>query len=326
MKVGIDSFALHPLKLQPLAILEWAHAHHFDGVQFGFLGDDPGLWREVRAEADRRGLYTHVSVSSPNVHLGKLDRATTLARLTVQIERAAACGWHELHSSLGGPDTRYQHPVPWTTHLADATSLIQDLRPVLRAHHSRIDLETHGEITTFELVRLVETAGPDIAGVCLDTANTLCFAENPVAAARRVAPYTHLTHAKDGIVYFCPTGIMRQGRPPGQGQVDWTLILPLLAAHEPDLPLSIEDHKWLFSADVFLPAWHQANPDLPREELAQVVHLAWQTTQRFASGDLPDPAAYEAIPYADQLEARLSSGRAYLAALASAPQAPPAQA
>lgn len=321
MRVGIDAFALHPLKLDALGMLDWAAAHHFAGVQFGYLGDDPGHWREVRAEADRRGLYSHVSVASPNPHLGRQDGPALLATLTAQIERAAACGWHELHASLGGPDTRYRHAVPWPTHLADATALLGQLGPVLRACGSRIDLETHGEITTFELVRLVEAVGPDTAGVCLDTANTLCFAEDPVAAARRVAPYTHLTHAKDGILYFCATGLMRQGRPPGQGQVDWPRLLPLLAAHEPDLPLSIEDHKWLFSADIFLPEWHAANPDLSREELARVVHLAWQTTARIAAGQLPAPDAYEAIPYADQLEERLTAGRAYLAGLAAAPGA-----
>jgi sugar phosphate isomerase/epimerase len=318
MQVGVDAFALHPLKLTPLAMLEWASARQFAGVQFGYLGDDPGLWREVRAEADRRGLYSHVSVASPNPYLGKQDAAALRATLTAQIERAAASGWHELHSSLGGPETRYRHAVPWPTHLADATALLRQLGPVLRACRSRINLETHGEVTSFELVRLIEAVGADIAGVCLDTANTLCFAENPVAAARRVAPYTHLTHAKDGLVYFCATGIMRQGRPPGQGQVDWPQLLPILAAHQPDLPLSIEDHKWLFSADIFLPAWHQANPDLSREELAQVVQLAWQTTQRIAAGELPDPERYEAIPYAEELEARLTSGRAYLAAQAAA--------
>ncbi len=312
MKVGIDTFSLHPLKLDPIDMLHWAAERGFDGLQFGYLGDRRETWTEVRAEADRLGLYSHTSINTPNPHLAKLAPDALVEKLSGQIAWAAACGWHELHSSMGGPETRYAHEVPWTTQLADTEAVLKKLGPVLRDHGSRIDLETHGEITTFELVRLVEGAGPDIAGVCFDTANVLCFAEDPVAAARRVAPYTHLTHSKDGIVYLFEKGIQRQGRPPGRGAVDWEQVLPILGEYSPDLPLSIEDHKWLFSADIFLPAWHASNPDLSREELSRVVEMAWQTSQRIAAGELPVPAEYEEIPYADEVEERLTSGRDYL--------------
>jgi hypothetical protein len=67
---------------------------------------------------------------------------------------------HELHSSLGGGDERYLDPVPWTQQLADSTRFIRSLAPVLRQHGSRIDLETHGDTTTWELVRLAEDVGP----------------------------------------------------------------------------------------------------------------------------------------------------------------------
>ena len=66
MKVGIDTFSLHPLKLGAMAQLDWIHAHGFDGAQFGRLGDDPGQMREVRQRADALGMYSHISVRSPN--------------------------------------------------------------------------------------------------------------------------------------------------------------------------------------------------------------------------------------------------------------------
>ncbi len=315
MKVGIDGFSLHPLALDAFGQLKWVAEHSFDGIQFGVLDDDAGRNREVRAEADRLGLYSHVSVSSPNRHLGDGDAAARVERISRQVEQAAACGWHELHTTLGGPDTRYAHEVPWPRQLADAFTLVNDLAPVLRNYGSRLNFETHGEITTFEIVRLIEQTGPDIAGCCLDTANVLVFAEDPVAAARRVAPYTHLTHSKDGIVYFCETGIERQGRPPGEGVVDWRTILPILAEHAPDLPLSIEDHKWQFRVDIFTPVWHAANPDLSREELCRFVEIAWGVQQRIDRGELPRPVAYEAVPYADEMEARLLRGQAHLKGL-----------
>ncbi len=89
-------------------------------------------------------------------------------------------------------------------------------------------------------------------------------------------------------------------------------MLPILAEHAPGLHLSIEDHKWLFEAHIFDEHWLDLHPDLTREELARVVRIAWQCQQRIASGALPDPAAYEGIPYKDEIETRLEAGRAHL--------------
>jgi len=317
MRVGIDTFSLHPLELDAFGQLDWIAAHGFDGAQFGRLGDDPGKLRDVRARADELGLYSHVSVTSPNPHLSKGTEAALVDRIAAEVARAAACGWRELHSSLGDDATRYRHDVPWPQHLADAARVLSRLAPCLRDHGSRINLEPHGDATTWELARLAEDVGGDVCGVCLDTANVLCFAEDPVAAARRAAPYTHLTHTKDAILYFCGTGVRRQGRPPGEGVLDWETILPILAEHEPELPLSIEDHKWLFDARIFDPSWLAQQPDLTRDELAEFVRLAWTCQEVIERGALPDPEAYEAVPYATQMEARLGAGRDHLRELLS---------
>jgi sugar phosphate isomerase/epimerase len=315
MRVGIDTFTIRGLGLDPIGQLDWIAEHGFAGAQFGGLAGDPGRMREVREHADALGLYSHISVPSVNPHRAKGSADERCEQVRRQVERAAACGWHELATSLGGPDDRYESAVSWPDQLAGSAEMLRSLAPVLREHGSRINLEDHGEATTFEIVRIVESVGPDVVGVCLDTANVLCFAEDPVAAARRVARYTHLTHAKDAIVYFAGRGVRRQGRPPGQGVVDWERILPILAEHEPDLPLSIEDHKWLFDAEIFDPAWHTDQPDLSREELAEFVRLAWDCQRRIITGELPDPDEYEAVPYQDQMTERLASGRDYLCGL-----------
>jgi len=318
MRVGVDTFTLRDLKLDPFQQLDFIHRFGLDGAQFGGVkglsaGRDAGELRAIRERADELGLYTQVSLSiSPNPHLAGLPPDELEAEIRRDIEAAAACGWHELHASMGGGNERYLHPAPWTQHLADTAAVVRRLGPVLREHGSRIDIETHGDVTTFELIRLIEDVGPDIAGICLDTANLLCQCEDPVEAAKRAAPYTHLTHLKDGAISFIPTGYRRQSLPAGRGLLEWRAILPILAVEEPNLPLSIEDHKWLFDFHVFDPHWLRLHPDLTREEFAKVMQFACRCEQRIREGTLPEPNTYEKIPHVDEVEERLAAARDYL--------------
>jgi len=317
MKVGLDSYSLHPLERDEVGRLAYCRDHGFAGLQAGNLrrtspGLDPGPLKAFRDAADAMGLYTEVSVGPINPHGAGRRPDEIVEGLPAQIESAAACGWNELHAALGGPRERYELATPWPRQLADCTDILRRVAPVLRHHGCRINLETHGDTTTWELVRLCEAVGPDCIGICLDTANVLLFGEHPTDAARRAAPYTHMTHAKDAILYFTDEGLTRQGRPPGRGCVDWNAILPILAAHAPDLTLSIEDHKMVFTAPIFDADWLAQQPDLTRDELARTVALAWSVHRRIIAGEIPDPDQYERIPFADEMDERLAFGRDYL--------------
>ena len=317
MQVGLDTFSIRELKLGGIQTLDWLKDHRFAGGQFGQLKSlsqtlDPAELKKVRAYADELELYTDVSVSSCNVYRVDQPIDEYQKDVTRQIELAAECGWHELHTAFGGGEERYVDAVSWVDQIAHAASFIRSLAPVLRAHESRINIETHGDITTFEVIRLIEDVGPDIAGFCLDTANLFCQCEHPTRGAQRAAPYVHMTHIKDAMITFTDTGYRRQSLPPGRGVLDWRAILPILAEYEPNLKLSIEDHKWLFDFHVFDPHWLRLHPDLTKEEFASVMQIAWKCQQRMMSGELPVPEEYNALPYLDELEDRLGFGRDFL--------------
>lgn len=313
MRVGLDVFSIRELELTAFGQLDWIKNHGFDGAQFGVLGTDIGRLREIQAYADQQGLYVYASVSSPNPHLQNKSPDAQQAEIIAQVQAAAAAGWHELHSTLGSDANRYRHDsIEWPQQLRDSTTMLQRLAPVLKDTASRINLEPHFDTTTFELVRICETVGPAVCGICLDTANVMLFGEHPVRAAERAAPYTHLTHTKDAFVYFGEKGLMRQTTAPGDGCLDWPAILAALGRYEPDLPLSIEDHKWLFGAEIFESWWHAEQTDLSRKELAATIALAWKEQQRITAGDRMNPDAYEKIPYRNELEDRLHKGRDYL--------------
>ncbi len=316
MKIGIDSFTIRELNLNPYQCLDYAKQRGLAGVQFGGMSGlsstrDVEEILHIRDYADSLGMYINVSLEMCNPLLLQQSENEVRNVMIHDIKAFSKAGWHELSCIISENDERYKHPVPWNTHISKSIDFLQSLRPVLEECGSRINIENHGD-STFDILQVVEAVGPDICGVCLDTGNTLINAEDPVMAARRVAPYTHLTHIKDGIVFFSANGVSRQGKAPGQGIVDLENIIAILGEYNPNLNLSIEDHKWVFEFPVFEEKWFAPNQDLTPYEFGQYIQLVKKVEQKLANGELPPVEAYEAIPYLEQMEERITSGAEYL--------------
>jgi sugar phosphate isomerase/epimerase len=319
MRVGLDG------KHQPgMPTLEYVRERGLDGASFRSPENftptlDEGALRAARAFADDHGLYFELGVGRVNPYVfdknpelvtwGDGDYRTGFQRA---VRACLGAGCRELWCVTGTYTDRFQGKAPWPEQLRATQEFLLYLSPFLRDVGCRLNLETHEEVTIPELVRLVEAVGPDVLGLCMDTANILARAADPAEAGRRIAPYVHMMQAKDAIVTFVEDGLQRQVRPCGEGVVDWAGLLPALGEHCPDLNLSLEDHKGLMAIPIFDPAWRAGHPDLTVDELAQVVRLAWQTERRVASGELIPPAEYEAIPFAQQKEARQKASVGYL--------------
>ncbi len=340
MRVGVDGKTISGLAQPgPGALLVHAHQHGLEGVFFRSILDlsptlDPGELREVRAQADALGLYLEVGVGIVNPYataeapkirvLGAGDYRLGMERL---IRAAQAIGCTELWAVTGSykPELpgffaidRFRTDAPWPDQLAATERFLSTLAPILRDLGCRLNIETHEEITSFEVVRLVEAVGPDVLGVTFDTANVLINAEDPVAAARRVAPYVHLTHLRDAVLSFTPGGLIRQVHPCGQGILDWAAILTILAEYAPTLNLSIEamSPQVLMGLPIFDPRWQAVHPDLTVAEVAEITRLARLGEGRaIPDGPSATTAAHEQ-PFGEaQKIAFLQESAAYLRAI-----------
>lgn len=305
----------------------------FDGMYYKspqYLSEslDSGKLKAAREYADELGLYLEVGLGRVNPYnTNEAPKVWMLGggnyRLGMEkiIRAAAEMGCHELVGVTAGWKgqysgyfciDRFRTDVSWTEQLRATARFLSALAPTLRDCGSRINLETHEEITSFEILRIIEEIGSDVVGVALDTANVLSRGEDPVAAARRTAPYCHQTHAKDAILFFSPNGVVRQVRPCGQGIVDWPAVVALLKQYNPDLNLTIEDHKGFMPIDFFNAEWRQAHPDLNLAEMGELIRLARECDLKLRSGEIAAVEAYEAIPYADQMHERLRASLTHL--------------
>ncbi|GAA5094504.1 sugar phosphate isomerase/epimerase [Microbacterium yannicii] len=246
---------------------------------------------DVTAAARERGLYLEAGAGKVNPFAMPEDPTTRglgdgdwLAGMARKLEAAAGCGIREVWAAttnyqfrLRGMRAcdRFRTDVTWPEQLAATAKVLGMLAPVVRDLGLHLNLETHEEISSFEVVRLVEEAGPDAFGITFDSANVVVRGEDPVAAARRVAAYTRQTHLRDVVLVPNEHGIGRLIAPIGEGVIDWDGMLSALAS-APAQNYSIEgvfpgmrEHLGTeMSLFVDDPQWRSSHVDLTDEELA----------------------------------------------------------
>jgi sugar phosphate isomerase/epimerase len=302
-------------ELGPIGVLEDAARNGFDGVFFRTVLDlspalDPGTLAAIRETADRLGLYLEVGLGKVNPYntpeapevraIGQGDYLLGMVRM---IEACVAIGCTELWADTANyqrydwgihANDRFRTDVTWEDQLDATRKLLLRLAPILRDRGCRLNLETHEEITTHELTRMIEAVGPDVVGITLDLANVVIRGENPVDAARRAAPYVHLTHLRDVVLTFQPYGLERDVRACGDGVIDWSEVLAALREYQPALNLSIEgvSGPGRNRIEIFDPAWQAAHPDLDIRELMDLVRMAHETERRMVRGEIPGRDAY----------------------------------
>ncbi|TNM50207.1 sugar phosphate isomerase/epimerase [Nocardioides albidus] len=274
---------------------------------------DAGLLRDVADTAAGLGLYLELGVGKVNPYMTaelpevrRLGDGSYVAGMERMIEAAAAIGCHELWTATGNfqsglpglhKNDRYRRDAPWSDQLAATERLLARLAPVLRACGSRLNLETHEEITTPDVVRLVEAVGPDVVGVTFDSANVYVHGETAEAAARRVAPYTRMCHLRDVVIVHGPEAPDRYLVPCGEGVVDWAEVLGSLLGANPDLHLTIEPagpHQPAMQIWYDDPRWRVAHPDLDPLELDAVLDCVGAYEHHVRSFDRPDAARLRA--------------------------------
>jgi sugar phosphate isomerase/epimerase len=321
MRVGVDGRKIpRAEEYGPFKSFNHAQEMGMEGLFFRTVLEmsptlDHGEMREIKAHADSLGMYVESGLGKVNPYaspeapeLRAAGDGDILLGFRRMLEACHAGGIAEVWIGTANfkgqyrgnlSYDRFRTDVTWEEQLEASARFLKKLAPIARDLGIHMNMETHEEITTFEVVRLVEEIGPDVLGITFDIANVTHRGEDPVAAAHRVAKYTRQTHLKDIVHEFVPDGAVRQMRPCGQGVVDYSVILPLLYEHNPNLNLTIENasnagQTWM---ECFSPVWHASHKDLTTSELAEWFRLTHLYDTKTASGEWPTLAEYSSIPF-----------------------------
>jgi 3-oxoisoapionate decarboxylase len=279
--------------LAPIAILDRAKALGLDGVLFGnILSVVPDLdattLGELRQAAEERGLILNVGVGTfnparperckPLIDAGGGDMVKGLERV---LRAMPTLGAKTVFFVVGMIEDRDDPVVPWSAQLQGVIGGIKALAPALHESGTRLLIKTHEEISSFEILRIIEAVGPELLGIAHDPVNVVCRLEDAVECTRRIAPHVAQVHIDDAYVTFDGDTMRRYLTMLGTGDIDWPALLALV----PHATRWIEFHRGQFAMPVFDKAWVAAQSDATLQEYRQLL----SDTVRNARTDRPVP-------------------------------------
>ncbi|MBN1672587.1 MAG: sugar phosphate isomerase/epimerase [Kiritimatiellae bacterium] len=167
----------------------------------------------LQADAARRGLALEVGTSG-----------LTAENLAIHLRIAKRLNAALIRMVIDTPD---YHPADETV-----TGLLKDAAPECAAAGVRLAIENHDRFTARRLAALIERAGSDWIGVCLDTVNSFGALEGPEAVLDLLGPLTVNLHVKDFTVRRVPhlMGFDIRGAPAGEGRLDIPRLLERLSS------------------------------------------------------------------------------------------------
>lgn len=235
----------HPAPLGPVGLMDAAAEMELAGVEIPLSRRVPSFdgktvevaddRADIRAELARRGLRLvadyGIIADHPAEHL--------CAYLKTAAQAGAKCVRATLSAVLCGD--RRTLEGGWDRRLAETAARLREALPVAEDLGLCIAVENHQDATTDDLLRLADMAGNSPAlGVTLDAGNPLAVGEEPVEAARRLAPIIRHIHLKDYTIHFAREGFRLVRCAAGDGVVDFPAILGIVRANGHDVLPGIE--------------------------------------------------------------------------------------
>jgi len=160
---------------------------------------------------------------------------------------------------------------------------------------ARINVKTHEDLASVEVLSLVQGLDPAVFSIGLDVANLVVRGEDPHAVARNLGPSIRMTHLEDLVLFPVPHGYRRRLRALGEGVLDWDPLLgSLLDSGVRDFTL--EQHRGKFDTPVFDRSWFRHEPHLDAPELGQLARLGVLTHDGVARGEIPTLADWDDDP------------------------------
>ena len=286
-RLGLDTYSLRAQSWDAFQQLDYCAAHGVAIVHFSEPRLIGGLERahleRVKAHADSLGLDIEVGMLSicPTSGIFDATQGTAEEQLGRMIDAAVICGSPLVRCVLGNTFDR-RTPGGIERHIEQLLKVLRQIRSRVMDAGVKIALENHsGDMQARELMALVETAGTDFVGVCIDSGNASWAIEDPHVTLETLAPYVLTSHMRDSAVWNTPGGIVAQWTRMGEGNVDIARYIRTYIERCPGRAVSLEliMHRQR-TFDYHDPEFWAAYRATPAWEFARFLTRAEQGTPR----------------------------------------------
>ncbi len=237
MKVGLGSYALDwsigvpgNEPRHPMDAYQFVHFAREVGAEVVQFGDNLPLHALSKNNLERllsltRQAGIDVEVGIRGIQPENLRRYITIAR---------HCGSSILRAVI---DAEGFHP-----NIPKIVDIIRSSAEALKESGVVLALENHDRFKAAEFAEIIESAGTDIAGICLDTVNSFGALEGPDVVINTLIGYVVNLHIKDFRIYR-PShnmGFIIEGTPAGDGMLDIPALVRRLKQRKKNCNLILE--------------------------------------------------------------------------------------
>jgi sugar phosphate isomerase/epimerase len=300
VRLGCDLFSLRAQGWTPFQHLDYCarlgvKVVHFSEIRFiGSLERDNLL--KVRDHARRLGIEVEIGMRSicPTSKMFDTAQGTAEQQAIRMIEAARTVGSPIVRAVLGSMADRVG-PVPIEGHIENTVKVLRAVRSRVLDAGLKVAIENHaGDMQARELKTLIEEAGQDFVGACLDSGNPLWAMEDPHLTLETLAPYVLTSHIRDSAVWRTPEGAAVAWTRMGEGSVGIDAYVRKYAEKCPGRALSLEvivtgPRNFPFLDPKFWDAYRRT----PAWEFARFLALADKGTPRQAPPRVPAAQASE---------------------------------
>jgi sugar phosphate isomerase/epimerase len=246
IKLGMDNFAVRAMGWKAPQLLDYAASLKLDSILISDLDAYESLedayLRNIKAKAESLQVGIHAgswSICPTSVRFKK-NWGTAEEHLTTGIRVSKALGSPVFRVILGGADDR-KTEGGIRARIADTVKVLKSCEKIAKDAGVKIAVENHaGDMHSWELVDLVETAGKDYVGVNIDSGNAAWTLEDPLDVLERLGPYTISSSLRDDMIWESPDGATVAWTAAGEGLMDWKKYTARWAELCPAVPIHIE--------------------------------------------------------------------------------------
>ena len=324
VKFGLDLYSLRSQGWTPIQYLDYCakwgiRVVHFSEVRFLGSLEEENL-KQVRAHAEKLGIEVEIGMLSicPTSTMFNKSQGTAEEQLTRMIGAARTVGSRIVRCVLGSAADR-TGAIPIEGHIENMVRVLRNVRARVVDAGLKVAIENHaGDMQAREVKMLIEGAGTDFVGSCLDSGNPLWTIEDPHLTLETLAPYVLTSHVRDTAVWIAPQGAAVAWTRMGEGNIGMEDYIREFAAKCPGRALSLEvivmGPRFYNYRD---PKFWDAYRKTPAWEFARFLALAEKGTPREAPPRLSGEAAV--ARELEDVEASIRWTKAFLGRAAALP-------